>query len=254
MLGFAIVGVAPALLAIQFAPGRWTVLAAAGVAIATTGLLASGIRGARALAAVEDRERQLQSTASSAESRVASLEARIREASTLDDVTGALNRRTFLTRLEEVIHRDARLQKSMAMLLVDVNGFKRINTDAGRIVGDRVLRTVGRAIQASTRGTDFVGRIGGDEFAVVLGECEDPRPAVDRIFVSLDGETTGGEKPLDIRVSVGTVTIPEPHWGVDPAELFRLAEEALAVARGNGGGLCGKREYVAERPRTVGVS
>jgi len=43
-------------------------------------------------------------------------------------------------------------------------------------VGDQVLRRVGQAIQASTRGTDVVGRIGGEEFAVVLGECADPRP------------------------------------------------------------------------------
>jgi diguanylate cyclase (GGDEF)-like protein len=180
--------------------------------------------------------------------------AKVRDASTQDDVSGTLNRRTFLSRLDEVLQRDARLQKPMAFLLVDVDGFKGINADAGRMIGDRVLLAVGRAIQASTRGTDFIGRIGGDEFAVVLGECVDPNPAIDRLFVALHGETTGGATPQLIRVSVGAVTVPEPQNGVDPFQLFRLAEEALASVRDAGGGRCAKREYGIRKPSPVTAS
>jgi diguanylate cyclase (GGDEF)-like protein len=250
MLACAAVAVMPAISAAYFAPGRWTILAAAGAATATTGLLVNSIRGARKLATLEDRERQLQSTASAAETRIAALVTKVREASTHDDVTGTLNRRTFITRLDEVLQRDARLQKPMAFLLVDIDGFRKINADAGRMMGDRVLKTVGQAIQASTRGTDFIGRIGGDEFAVVLGECVDPQPAIGRVFLALDRETTGGAAPVPIRVSIGTVTISEPQRGVDPVQLFRVAEEALASVRG-AGGLCGKREYGAPNPRPV---
>jgi len=242
---------APALLAAYFAPGRWTLVAAAGAAVAATGSLVNYLRRARELATLEDRERQLQSAASASEARIAALVAKVRDASTHDDVTGTLNRRSFLARLDEVLQRDARLQKPMAFLLVDIDGFKKINTDAGRMIGDRVLQTVGRAIQASTRGTDFIGRIGGDEFAVVLGECVDPNPAIDRIVVALHGETTGGATPLPIRVSIGTVTIPEPQGGVDPFQLFRVADEALASVRGAGGGRCAKREYRVDRPSPV---
>lgn len=64
----------------------------------------------------------------------------------------------------------------------------------------------GRSIQASTRGTDLVGRVGGDEFAVLLAECVDPRPAIDRVFVALHDETTGGAQPQKIRVSIGAAT------------------------------------------------
>lgn len=254
VLAGAGLGVVPAMLAAYFAPGRWTVFAAAGAAIAATGFLASSLRWARRLTVLENRERELQSMASASDTRIAALVAKVRDASTHDDVTGTLNRRAFLVRLDEVLQRDARMQKPMAFLLVDIDGFKRINADAGRMIGDRVLQAVGRAIQASTRGTDFIGRIGGDEFAVVLGECVDPRPAVDRIFVALHGETTGGPTLFPIRVSVGTVTIPEPQNGVDPFQLFRLAEEALAAVRDAGGGHSGKREYRVDKPTSVGMS
>jgi diguanylate cyclase (GGDEF)-like protein len=254
LLASALIGVAPALLAARFASGPWTVLAAAGAAIAATGFLVGGVRSARELALADDRERRLQSAAATSDARVATLEAKIRDAAAIDDATGVLNRRTFLARLDEAIERDARLKKPMGFLLIDIDGFKQINADAGRLVGDRVLHLVGRAIQAATRGTDFIGRIGGDEFAVVLGECADPRPAVDRVFVALHGETTGGDKPLPIRVSVGLVTIAMPHLGVDPVELFRVAEEALASVQSGGGGLCGRLPYVAESPGYAEVS
>jgi diguanylate cyclase (GGDEF)-like protein len=252
MLALAMVALLPAGLAVQFAPSLWTVLAAAGAAIATTGLLIGGFRRARTMAMVEGRERGLQSAASSAEARSAMLEARMREAATIDDLTGVLNRRTFVLRLDESLRLNRRPAKPMAFLLVDIAGLKKINAEAGRMIGDRVLRAVGKAIQSATRGTDVIGRIGGDEFAVLLTECVDPHPAIDRIFVALYGETTGGANSLPVRVSVGAVTIGDPAAGVDPVQLFGIAEEALASVQG--AGLCNKREYRAEAPRPVAAS
>jgi diguanylate cyclase (GGDEF)-like protein len=251
MLTCAAFGVVPAIFAVLFVRGGWTILTMAGAAIATTGLVVITLRYARELAQSETRERELQTAATASEARIASLVAKVRETSTHDDVTGVLNRRTFLTRLDEVLQRDARLQKPLAFLLIDVDGFRKINAEAGRMIGDRVLMAVGRAIQASTRGTDFIGRMGGDEFAVVLGECIDPRPAVDRVFVALHGETTGGDAPLPIRVSIGTVTISEPQNGVDPVQLFRCAEEVLSSARTGAGSRAGRREYGPAKPVPV---
>jgi diguanylate cyclase (GGDEF)-like protein len=246
MTAFAAIGVMPAALACYFAPGPWTVLAVAGAAVAATGSMVLGGRCARDLEAVEGRERQLATSVTTAEARLSTLEAKVRESAAHDEVTGALNHRTFLGRLDEAIQRDRRLQKPMAFLLVDIEGFRKINADGGRIVGDRVLRTVGRALQSSTRGTDFVGRVGGDEFAVVLGECSDPRPAVDRIFVALHGETTGGDRGMPIVVSVGLVAVDAVgSRDVDPVRLFRVAEEALASVKGAGVSRCGKRDYAS---------
>jgi diguanylate cyclase (GGDEF)-like protein len=233
----ALVAVAPAAVAAYMAPNLWTILAAAGAAIGTTVILSRGHDADRTLAAVEASEKKLQASVSSLEAKVTTLEAQLRESTAHDDVTGTLNRRTFLVRLDEAIRRDMRLKKPMAFLLVDIEGFRKLNADAGRMEGDNLLRTVGRALKASTRGTDFVGRIGGDEFAVVLGECADPRPAVDRIQVALHGETT---------VSMGLVTVDSARADVDPMTLFRLAEEALATVKGGATTRCGKRVYPVE--------
>ena len=243
LVSCALVAVAPAAVAAYFTPNAWTILAAAGAAIGVSVVLAAGHRADRTLAVLEKSEQQLKAAVSSQETKITALEAQLRESSAQDDVTGTLNRRTFLTRLDEAIRRDMRLKKPMAFLLVDIEGFRQINADAGRMIGDRVLRTVGRVLQASTRGTDFVGRIGGDEFAVVLGECLDPRPAIDRVIVALHGETTGGDNPKPLLVSMGVVTVDSARADVDPVALFRLAEEALATVKGGATSRCGKRGY-----------
>ena len=252
MIGCALAGVAPAAVAAYTSPNAWSIAAAAASAVAVVGLMVLARGAVHELAAAEEREKQLAAAAATVETKLAALEAKARETAAHDDVSGTLNRRMFLTRLDEVIRRDARLRKPMAFLLVDVEGFKKINAEAGRMVGDRVLRAVGRAIQASTRGTDFVGRIGGDEFAVVLGECADPRPAVDRIFVALHGETTGGERPRPVHVAVGVVRIDLKRAAVDPVQLFRIAEDALASVRGSGIARAATRDYpvVPEVPQS----
>jgi diguanylate cyclase (GGDEF)-like protein len=237
LLSCALVAVVPAAVAAYFTPNLWTIFACAGAAIGTTVILARGHGADQTLAAVDVREKKLQASVSALESKVTALETQLRESSAHDDVTGTLNRRTFLVRLDEAIRRDMRLKKPMAFLLVDIEGFRKFNADSGRMAGDGVLRTVGRALKASTRGTDFVGRIGGDEFAVVLGECLDPRPAVDRIQVALHGEAI---------VSMGLVTVDSARADVDPMMLFRLAEEALASVKGGASSRCGKRAYPVE--------
>ncbi len=245
MIAFLGLGLLPSSLALVYQRGTWTTLAAIGTAAMAVGLVAEGFRVSAARGDAERREAGLKSAVSSLEQKVQSLQDRIREISTVDEVTGVLNRRAFLTRLDEVVQRDARLAKPLAFLLVDVENFRQINAERGRVVGDQVLKRVALALQAATRGTDFVGRMGGDEFAVVLGECLDPRPAVDRVFVTLDGESTDGHDGLAVRVSAGAVTVTSPGAGVDIASLYKLAEGALASVRGTGGGLCGRRELRA---------
>jgi len=142
--------------------------------------------------------------------------------------------------LDETIARDGRLGKPAAFLLVDVEGFKAINNERGRIGGDATLKRVAHAIEDATRGTDCVGRLGGDEFGVVLNECDDPGPAVDRIFRNLQ-DASGGDGAMAAHVAVGAVTIENPAAGVELKELFRLAEGALASVRGTGGSLCARR-------------
>jgi diguanylate cyclase (GGDEF)-like protein len=146
----------------------------------------------------------------------------------------------FLKRLEETVARDGRLGRPLVFLLVDIQGFRAINNERGRLGGDGVLKTVAAAIQGSTRGTDVVGRLGGDEFGIVLGECEDPRPAVNRLFVALQAQNSV-EGAVPVHVAVGAVTVENAACGVATAELFRLAEGALSSVRGHAGSLCARR-------------
>jgi len=163
----------------------------------------------------------------------------LRDARMHDATTGALNRGAFLRRLEETIARDGRMGKSLSFLLVDIEGFKAANVERGRLGGDAILQRVSHALADATRGTDWVGRLGGDEFGVVLNECNDPGPAVNRIFSNLHGSEATGDQT--VRVAIGAVLIDDPASGVELSELFRVAEGALASVRGTGGNLCARR-------------
>jgi len=236
--GLLAIGVAPALLELLIEPSR-------GVAIAATGGAAMAIvfvlytqRLVVDIQQLQLKERALRDDHASLQETAHNQARELRDARTHDAGTGALNRSAFLRRLEETVARDARLGKALSFLLVDIEGFKAINIERGRIGGDAILQQVSRALADATRGTDWVGRLGGDEFGVVLGECEDPGPAVNRIFSSLKTDATG---VASICVAVGAVTIDNPAAGVELSELFRVAEGALSSVRGTGGNLCARR-------------
>ncbi len=85
-----------------------------------------------------------------------------------DELTGVLNRRGILDVLEEQLARLGDDQETLSIVLIDINDFKLINDRYGHAVGDRVLRRVAEALVAQVRGDDLVGRLGGDEFLVVI--------------------------------------------------------------------------------------
>jgi diguanylate cyclase (GGDEF)-like protein len=166
----------------------------------------------------------------------------LEEALTVDPWTGVLNRRTFLQRIEESIQRDSRLRKPMALMALEVVDRPDGAIEEWRPGEDTVLKIVAKALLSSTRGTDHVGRITDDRFAVVLGECEDPRPAVDRLLLTLENGPRFGKDERKVRVRVGTVRIPQPTL-VTTRELFQIADEALASLRGTATSLCAHRTY-----------
>lgn len=90
-----------------------------------------------------------------------------------DDLTGLPNRRLFLDRLKVAIMRAERLRSSVALLVVDLNGFKEVNDRFGHHAGDEVLKAVARAFDGRMRKCDTVARTGGDEFSIILEDTED---------------------------------------------------------------------------------
>ena len=233
-------GLVPGVAALVLAPSRGLAIAAAGTAAMAAGWVVWVSRLVADAHHVQLRETALRGEMSSLEEKVEAQARELRDVRTRDAVTGTLNRSGLLLKLDETIVRDARLGKAVGFLLVDIEGFKEINIERGRIGGDAALTRVAYALEAATRGTDCVGRLGGDEFGVVLTECDDPGPAVNRIFEALHS-SSDGDSANNLHVAIGAVTIEDPASGVELQELFRLAEGALASVRGTGGSLCARR-------------
>lgn len=106
-----------------------------------------------------------------AQRRIGELEQRNRrlwELSHIDELTGLLNRRAIVARLGEEVARSIRYRTSLAVVLADLDHFKRINDTHGHLAGDLALRHMARRLRQYQRDTDIAGRYGGEEFLLVL--------------------------------------------------------------------------------------
>lgn len=149
-----------------------------------------------------------------------------------DALTGLLNRRGFDEALGREYERVRRGGPPMGVLLVDIDHFKRVNDTWGHQAGDTTLRRLGELLAELFRATDVVGRIGGEEFAVLIPDCG-PELAVRRAHEMCDSVRTvtrGWEH--SITVSVGVATRPEAASA--PAEVLAAADAALYEAKAAG--------------------
>lgn len=92
--------------------------------------------------------------------------------SSLDPLTGLLNRRSFDAILEREMARSERFNHPLSLLLIDIDNFKEVNDTYGHVYGDDVLKHIAESIKTQVRDVDFVGRLGGDEFVVLLIETD----------------------------------------------------------------------------------
>jgi diguanylate cyclase (GGDEF)-like protein len=155
---------------------------------------------------------------------------RARELALRDQLTGLHNRRFFEEHLEEAIARCARSGEPMALLVVDLDGLKRINDEGGHLAGDEGLRAAAEALRASVRAGDLACRLGGDEFAVILPGADAAAALVvaERAQRAL-AEQSGGRVSFSGGVAVDVAGRP-PH------ELYRRADDAAYHAKASGGG------------------
>lgn len=144
-----------------------------------------------------------------------------------DDLTGLLNRRAFMRELGEHLDASRRYGGSGSLLMLDLDHFKRVNDRSGHRAGDRALSAVAAAVRGRLRRTDRAGRIGGDEFAVLL-----PHASLDdahAVASSLADAVRGG--PGEITVSIGIVAL-DPACTADAA--LAAADAALYSAKAAG--------------------
>ena len=144
-----------------------------------------------------------------------------------DGLTGALNHRTFHERLRTEAAR-ARTDRPLSLLLVDVDEFKTVNDTLGHLAGDAVLRLVGESLAGLTRSEDVVGRVGGDEFALLLPDTD--LPEATGIAERLMASVRTAAAPYATTVSVGAATVT---WG-DAVGLQAAADAAVYRAKRSG--------------------
>ena len=140
-----------------------------------------------------------------------------------DDLTGLGNRRQLLDRLEGAIADSGEPGRELALLLIDLDGFKELNDTLGHHAGDEVLRQLGPRLQGLLRAEDTLARLGGDEFAVVLvpGDEASASAAGLRLRAALERSFEVGGIRVHIDASVGIAIFPRHARSARPAPARR---------------------------------
>ncbi|MGH2995244.1 MAG: diguanylate cyclase [Gaiellaceae bacterium] len=170
-----------------------------------------------------------------------------------DSLTGLYNHRYFHERLRAELNRVSRTHDSIAVLMLDIDDFKRVNDVHGHGAGDQVLAALAGTLRSLLRASDVVCRLGGEEFGIIMASCDAgdvlglARRIVDRLA------ETEFEPAASLTVSIGIAQ--GPQHGMNPRELVACAEAAMmtAKARGKNGSVLFE-EGTMERPADAGSS
>ncbi len=153
-----------------------------------------------------------------------------------DYLTGLANRRYFLEQAENELARALRYRNELSILMLDVDHFKQVNDTYGHKVGDIVLKKLSEVCRATLRDVDIVGRIGGEEFAILLPETglEQALEAAERLRAAIDAARVAlnDDLPLHFTASFGVTTLNEKDANIDV--LLNQADQALYRAKGTG--------------------
>ncbi len=161
--------------------------------------------------------------------------AQMRELASVDGMTGAVNHNTAVSLLAHSLERGRRENQPVSFIMLDLDHFKRVNDQHGHVVGDQVLKAVAACARQRLRGSDVLGRLGGEEFGMVLPAtgvvgarhlAEQVRLAVEALELKGDGG-----KPLRVTLSAG---VAEAAKSDTPETLMHLADKALYQAKQKG--------------------
>ena len=152
-----------------------------------------------------------------------------------DQLTGLPNRVLLDDRMRQAIQRAKRNRHKVAVLMVDVDYFKRINDSLGHSAGDSLLDAIAKKLCSAVRQTDTVARMGGDEFVIVMPEFRDERDAercAEAIIQKVSTPTMVGNREVNVTVSVGLCIFPDCAHDAD--SLLKNADAALYEAKESG--------------------
>ena len=165
-------------------------------------------------------------------------QARIHHLAHHDALTGLPNRMSFMERLGRQVEQARAANKSLALLFVDLDHFKRVNDSLGHLIGDQLLQTVAARISASLRAVDLVARFGGDEFIVLLDDAarDDVAQVAHKLLRAIELPVDAEGRDLSVTPSVGIAMFP--HDGATPTELIKNADTAMYIAKSRGRANC----------------
>ena len=202
----------------------------------------------RMFATIEQQAAEMSSFAAKLDTAYKELDAanaRLKELSFKDEVTGLYNRRFFWIRLEEEIGRYQRFHHPVSVILFDLDGFKKINDELGHAAGDETLRDVAQLLHQHSRGINVIARYGGDEFVILLAETPKSGGAIYaermRQVVSTHQFAHGGR----VSASFGIASLPE-DTAESAEELMHAADTALYAAK-----RAGKDKVMGYEPSAV---
>lgn len=158
---------------------------------------------------------------------------RLQELSTTDELTGLYNYRYLMFALESELERTLRYNRSLSLMMLDLDYFKSLNDTFGHQCGNFVIKTVAQLLKRKVRRTDIVARYGGDELSIILTETDKARSleVAEKLKAVISGHAFNWQgKALDVRISIGLATVPEQ--GIDNAyDLINAADYALYEAK-----------------------
>jgi diguanylate cyclase (GGDEF)-like protein len=176
---------------------------------------------------------------------------RVKHLAYLDGLTGIFNRRYFELRIEEELERARRFKSGMAVIMVDIDQFKRLNDDFGHLLGDEVLRQVSSIFSQQLRKIDVVCRYGGEEFAILLSQTSQQHAlgVAEKLRRMVDSWQFPGV-PRSVTISAGVATCPD--HGTTREELVKAADAGLYAAK-QAGRNCIRDASSVEKGRTLGI-
>jgi len=158
------------------------------------------------------------------------LRLKLEQQATTDELTGCLNTRGFMQALNREMARSSRYGHSVALLVIDVDHFKRVNDHHGHLMGDEVLRQIGALLRQTARQGDIAGRPGGDELALLAPETD--QKAACTLAERLLGDMRAAGHAIQITLSIGVcVAAADTESAVG---IFRRADRALYQAKQRG--------------------
>lgn len=194
------------------------------------------------VSARKENELQLIQRQSDLEQRVQQRTEELANANTLlsqqanfDALTGLANRHLFFDRLRQAIGQAKRHNYKLAILFIDLDGFKKINDNYGHSTGDKVLKKISRRMRQCLRDEDTVSRIGGDEFAIVLNEVKDTSLTTNittKIINIINKPLNITEDDISVGASIGISVYPEND--LSPEKLLKQADIAMYISKDNG--------------------